>query len=83
MKDKICRGITMRFKMIIIAVFISLVLILLDGLLDIGSKLGFALSSSTAIAVPIGTCCPQLFSDCIVGDIIRENKYYKREGPCP
>jgi len=29
-----------------------------------------------------GTCCQQLTSECIVGSVVRSNRYYKSEGPC-
>lgn len=70
-------------KDLIIAFMFSLAIILIVDS-DFVSNLTSFVSPSKVIARPeSGTCCPQLFSDCIVGDIIRENKYYKREGPCP
>ncbi|MFZ2323370.1 MAG: hypothetical protein WAV89_06720 [Ignavibacteriaceae bacterium] len=29
-----------------------------------------------------GTCCPQNFATCVIGSYVRENAYYKSQGPC-
>jgi hypothetical protein len=29
-----------------------------------------------------GTCCPEAGSKCVVGDIVRPDKYYKSSGSC-
>ncbi|MFZ2323369.1 MAG: hypothetical protein WAV89_06715 [Ignavibacteriaceae bacterium] len=29
-----------------------------------------------------GTCCSQQFATCVIGSYVRENAYYKKEGPC-
>lgn len=47
-----------------------------------GLKLSIFSNTSYAYGSDSGTCCPEIGSSCVIGNYVRENAYYKSEGPC-
>ncbi|WP_304040307.1 MULTISPECIES: hypothetical protein [Ignavibacterium] len=47
-----------------------------------GLKVSVFSNSTYASGNDAGTCCPENGSDCVIGNIVRENKYYKKDGSC-
>jgi hypothetical protein len=47
----------------------------------------FALLTASELKAALpdtGTCCgPKVGCTCVIGSYVRENAYYKKEGPCP
>lgn len=57
-----------------------------NGDIDLfGLKISVFISSSYASSSngnDAGTCCPENGSDCVIGNYVKKDAYYKKEGPC-